>query len=375
MEQARLLVMADYVLPPEALQKTVTEVRLLDWSAIGRDSDFTGGLLEFPEIPEKQLSFLGTTPEGDRLLQWCGIRIRISRHVIAFSFPALFKTWLDFECFRIGLNRFLCTFLRPFQCERLLFLPSGWIQPEGSIHNELHRKRLAQMQYKITHAETSFKRCRQHLEHCLGGAAPSLREADEPTYWETSFFAADAGRLCCIAALPPDAGDLTDCAEQLTERFLFTCRPDFRENTCAFAAYMRKKPSEPRGCRLQPAFDQKKNTDFRTAVESEGVARWNAHCFFSMEMRPTHVVIRFRKTATELLYGPLKEDCLRFMQQMLHPFRPEEILLCSHTLLEGLPEEPDFAQIRRHLENHYTGYTDLDDIGSWSEGYVYGTAT
>ena len=105
MEQARLLVMADYVLPAEALQKTVTEVRLLDWSAIGSDEDFTGGFLMFPEKPETQISFLGTNPEGDHMLQWCGISIRISRNVIAFRFPALFRTWLDFEAFRIGLMR------------------------------------------------------------------------------------------------------------------------------------------------------------------------------------------------------------------------------------------------------------------------------
>ena len=93
-----------------------------------------------------------------------------------------------------------------------------------------------------------------------------------------------------------------------------------------------------------------------------------------MELRPTHVSIRFRKTATGLLYRPLKEDCLRFMRQMLLPFRPTEILLCSHTLLEDLQEESDFAQVRTHLEEHYTGYTSLEDIGSWSEGYVHGTA-
>ena len=177
MKQAELLVMADYALPRETVPQTTAEVRLLSWEAIGRDEDFQGGFRQFPETVEPQMDYMGTTSEGDRLLHWCGIRIRISRHVITFHLPVLFKTWLDFDACRIGLNRFLCTFLRPFQCERLLFLPSCWEQPEQCIHNELQRKRLAQMQYKITHAETSFKRCRQHLEHCLGGAAPPLREA------------------------------------------------------------------------------------------------------------------------------------------------------------------------------------------------------
>ncbi|MBO4774610.1 MAG: hypothetical protein J5516_07540 [Bacteroidales bacterium] len=374
MEQARLLVMADYVLPAEALQKTVTEVRLLDWSAIGSDEDFTGGFLMFPEKPETQISFLGTNPEGDHMLQWCGISIRISRNVIAFRFPALFRTWLDFEAFRIGLNRFLCKFLHPFQSTSLLFLPSHWETPEYNIRNEMHRKRLAQMQHKITHAETSFKRCRQHLAHCLGEAAPTLREAVGPTYWETSFFDADSGRLCCLAAIPTNTTPIAEIAEHITQELRFQCLPLFRENACAHAPYIRKKPSEPRSCQLQPDYDRRKYPDFRSAIEAEQAARWNAHCFFSMELRPTHVSIRFRKTATGLLYGPLKEDCLRFMRQMLLPFRPTEILLCSHTLLEDLQEESDFAQVRTHLEEHYTGYTSLEDIGSWSEGYVHGTA-
>lgn len=374
MEQARLLVMADYGLSPEAMRKTVTEVRLLDWSAIGRDNDFTGGFLTFPETPENQISFLGTNAEGDRTLQWCGIGIRISRNVIAFRFPALFRTWLDYEAFRISLDRFLCEFLRPFQSKQLLFLPSNWEQPEAGIRNETHRKRLAQMQHKITHGETSFKRCRQHLAYCLGEATPSLREAIEPTYWETSFFDADAGRLCCIAALSPGSSNLADLAGRLTQEIRFQCLPLFRENACAFAAYMRKKPSQPRSCQLQPDYDRGKYPDFSSAVETEEAARWNAHCFFSMELRPTYVAIRFRKTATELLYGPLKEDCLRFMRQMLLPFRPTEILLCSHTLLENLPDNADFAQIRSHLEEHFTGYTSKEEIGSWSEGYVYGAA-
>ncbi|MBR6919767.1 MAG: hypothetical protein IKN37_05570, partial [Bacteroidales bacterium] len=192
--------------------------------------------------------------------------------------------------------------------------------------------------------------------------------------WETSFFDADAGRLCCIAALSPETSNLSDLAGRLTQKIRFQCLPLFRENACAFAAYMRKKPSQPRSCQLQPDYDRGKYPDFCSAVEAEQAARWNAYCFFSMELRPTHLAIRFRKTATELLYGPLKEDCLRFMRQMLLPFRPTEILLCSHTLLENLPDNADFAQIRSHLEEHFTGYTSLEEIGSWSEGYVYGAA-
>ena len=371
MKQAELLVMADYALPPERVPQTMAEVRLLSWEAIAREEDFQGGFRQFPETVEPQMDYMGTTPEGDRLLQWCGIRIRISRHVIAFHLPVLFKTWLDYEACRIGLNRFLCTFLRPFQCERLLFLPSCWEQPEQRIHNELQRKRLAQMQHKITHAETSFKRCRQHLEHCLGGAAPLLREATEPAYWETAFFTADAGRLCCVAALT-DTGSLADRAERLTEQFRFTCRPDFRENGCAYAPYLRKKVSEPRGCHLQPAFDPKKYPDFRTAVASEGVARWNAHCFCSLALYPDRLTVRFRKTATELLYGPLKEACLGFLQELIAPLHPAEMLLCSHTLLDEVPETNDFKEMLAYLQQHYTGYSDLDDIASWNLAFIHG---
>ena len=372
MKQAELLVMADYALPPEMLPQTIAEVRLLDWPALAMDADFQAGFISFPEQPEPQMAYLGYTQEGDRLLQWCGIRIRISRHVIAFHLPVLFKTWLDFEACRIGLDRFLCTFLRPFQSGNMLFLPSFWIQPENSIHNELHRKRLAQMQNKITQAETSFKRCRQHLAHCLGNTAENWREADEPTYKGTSFFNADAGRLCCVAALPPDTFSLADRAERMTERLRFTCRPHFRENACAYAPYMRKRVSEPRGCRLLPAFDHGKYPDFRTAVATEGVARWNAHCFFSLTLHPDRLTVRFRKTATGLLYGPDKSDCIGFFQELLAPLHPTELLLCSHTLLDEVPETNDFKGILNYLQQHYTGYSDLDDIASWNLAFIHG---
>lgn len=374
MEPARLLVMADYTIPHDMRRKTLAEVRLLDWPRIAGKACLRDFFPDFPEKPETQIELTDNCTNDEWRLEWCGIKIRLSSNIITFSFPIPFKTWLDFEAFRIGLDRFLCEFLRPFQSTSLLFLPSYWDTPEYSIRNEWHRKRLIQAQQKITTSETSFKRCRQHLAYCLGEAAPSLREATEPTYWETSIFDAEAGRLCCIAALAPKTSNLADRAGQLTQEIRLQCIPLFRENACAFAAYMRKKPSQPRSCRLQPDYDRGKYPDFSSAIEAEEAARWNSHCFFSMELRPTYVAIRFRKTATELLYGAMKEDCLRFMQQMLLPFRPTEILLCSHTLLEDLPEKADFAQIRRHLEEHFTGYTSLEEIGSWSEGYVYGAA-
>lgn len=374
MEQPRLNVFADFSIQPGTIRQTIAEVRLLNWTEIAGDSGFRDGFLQFPEVPEKQITYLGTNQEGDSLLQWCGISIRISRHLIAFRFPVLFKTWRDYGAFRIGLNRFLCTFLRPFHCENLLFFPSKWQLPAHRIRNEWHQKRLEQMQRKITTSENSFKRGRLHLAYCLGEAVTDPDSAPLLSYHESGFFKIDAGRLCCIAALEPAKGAeaLAETARIIGEGCAFTCRPMFRDNACAFAIYSREVRCEARPCRLQPDYDQKKYPDFCSAVEAEQAARWNAHCFFSMELRPTHVTIRFRKTATELLYGPMKEDCLRFLQELLAPLHPKELLLCSHTLLDETSETNDFKEILAYLQQHYTGYSDLDDIASWNLAFIHG---
>ena len=374
MEQPQLNVFADFSIPPETIRQTIAEVRLLDWSEIAGDEGFRNGFMQFPEAPEEQITYLGTNQDGDSLLQWCGISIRISRHLIAFSFPVLFKTWRDYAAFRIGLNRFLCTFLRPFQCGNLLFFPSKWQLPAHRIRNEWHQKRLEQMQRKITSSENSFKRGRLHLAYCLGEAATDPDSASLLSYHESGFFKIDAGRLCCIAALEPakDAEALAETAKKIGEGCAFTCRPLFRDNACAFAIYSRKVQCKARPCRLQPDYDPKKYPDFRTAVISEGVARWNASCFFSLDLHPSHLTVRFRKTVTELLYGSNKKECLDLLRELLAPLHPKELLLCSHTLLDEASETNDFKEILAYLQQHYTGYSDLDDIASWNLAFIHG---
>ena len=372
MEQAKLLVMADFALPRPALQQTLSEVRLLDWTGIAGLPAFRSGLLEFPEKAETQMTYDGPDAEGDTLLHWCGIRIRISRHLIEFRFPALFKTWLDFPYFRMGLNRFLSTFLRPFQCGSLIFLPSHWTQRESGIHNEWQRKRLQQMQEQITSRENSFKRCRLHLQHCLGETEAHAHSATYPNYVESDFFAVDAGPLCIIAALyaPIAAEELPLHASQTTKHTDFQCCPGLRDNACPFMGYQRYRTAEARPCRLLPFYDRKKYPEPNSAIQTEGIARWNANCFFSMELHQEYLKLHFHRSAPELLYGTYKTEVLDLIHRLLKTFSVREMLLYSAYCTEDLPPDADYDALKQQLSAQYTAYSRLEDIASWSEGYL-----
>lgn len=372
MEQAKLLVMADFTLPRTSLQQTLSEVRLLDWQFLAAMPAFRSGMLEFPENTENQLAYEGKNTEGDILLQWCGIRIRISRNLIEFRFPALYKTWLDFPYFRMGLNRFLSTFLRPFQCEHLIFLPSRWIQRESSIHNEWQRKRLQQMQEQITSRENSFKRCRLHLQHCLGDTEAHAHSDTYPNYVETDFFSTDAGSLCIIAALrtPITPEALPLYADRTTQYTDFVCFPELRDNACPFMSYQRYRTAEPRPCRLLPYYDRKKYPGLNTAIQTKGFARWNEQCFFSLELHPEYLKLQFLRGAPELLYGEHKVKIHNLLQRVLKMFSIKEILCCSEFCIDELTENTTYATLKQHLSTHYADYFRLEDITSWSEGYL-----
>lgn len=372
MEQARLLVMADFSLPRAALQQTLAEVRLLDWTSVAALPAFRSGMLEFPETADTQLIYDGLNADGDALLHWCGIRMRISRNLIEFRFPALYKTWLDFPYFRRGLNRFLCTFLRPFQSGNLIFLPSHWTQRESGIHNEWQRKRLQQMQEQITSKENSFKRCRLHLQHCLGETEAHAHSATYPNYVEAGFFSLDAGPLCIAAALhTPVAPEALPLHAGQTEKHTdFLCCPELRESACPFAGYHRYRPAETRPCKLLPFYDSSKYPGLQTAIQTDGFARWNASCFFSMELHPGYVMLRFHRTAPELLYGGHKAEVLQLIRRLLKTFSVREMLLYSAYCTEDLPPDADYDALKQQLSAQYTAYSRLEDIASWSEGYL-----
>lgn len=372
MEQARLIVMADFALPRNGLQQVLSEVRLLDWTSIAGFPAFRIGMLFFPESVESQIAFEGRNAEGDVLMQWCGIHIRISRNLIEFQIPALYKTWSDFPYFRMGLNRFLSTFLRPFQCKNLLFIPSRWTQRESSIHNAWQRKRLQQMQLQITSGENSFKRCRMHLQHCLGESRPHAHSETYPTYAESDFFHIDAGPLRISAALrtPITADSLPLYARQITALTDFYCIPEWRDNACPYRSYNRYRPSEVRACRLYPHYETEKYPDLQTSILTEGRARWNAHCFFSMELHSEYVNLLFHRGAPELLYGSSKTKMRILLQYILKEFSVREMLLYSEYCLDELSENTGFDNLKQHLSSHYIKYSRAEDMDSWSEGYI-----
>lgn len=364
--------MADFALSETDFRQILSEVRLLDWQTIAEDASFRSGLLDFPEEAEEQIIYDGTNTDGELLLHWCGIHIRISRNLIAFRFPALFKTWADFPYFRMGLDRFLCTFLRPFQCRQLLFLPSHWTQRESGIHNDWQRKRLQQMQQQITTRENSFKRCRLHLQHCLGDARVHPHADTYPYYVESDFFSLDAGPLRITAALrtPIAPTRLPAYAAALTRDTVFSCCPEVRDNACPMMGYNRYSPADIRSCRLQPYYDMEKFADLDTAIRTEARVRWNAHCFFSLELHADYVELRFHRGAPELLYGNQKAEILRLLRGILSDFPIGETLLYAATCREALPEDADFQTLKQHLCAHYAGYSRLEDMDSWNEGYL-----
>ncbi|MBO4282695.1 MAG: hypothetical protein J5873_05835 [Bacteroidales bacterium] len=372
MEQAHLVVLADFGIAAGEVAKTVTEVRLSDWRKVAQDRFFRMGFPDFPPEAEAQLAYLGRNAEGDALLRWCGIRLRISRHLIQCDFPCLFKTWTDYEAFRISLDRFLCTLLRPFQSTEALFVPSFWEVESYRFQNDWQQRRLRQLQQKITHKENSYKRSLLHLQHCLGSPAEDFQDKGKAAYWRKNVYDMDTGPLRLTGKLPAPLGteELISQAELLTQEAVFACMPRCRNNNCPFVAYDKNRPSEERDCRLLPHFDRKKHPDFATSIREEGAAVWNAHCFFSLELRKDHFTLQFRKSIAELLYGERKADFQKVWDYWHRLLRPSETLLASAYAWEGCDETASYADKKRLLDKRLTAYDSVHEVPTWAFAYV-----
>lgn len=372
MGQAHLVVLADFGLAERDIAKTLKEVRLLQWRQFAEDPCFRMGFPIFPAEAETQLGYSRRNAEGDTLLEWCGIRIRLSRHLIQCDFPCPFKTWCDSEPFRISINRFLCTLLRPFLCTEALFLPSFWTVEDYRFQNEWQRKRLYQLQAKITQKENSFKRSCLHLQHCLGEAAEDFRDSGKPAYWKQAFFDMDSGPLRLTGKLPAplETTKLLALAEQLTRDAVFSCMPLCRINSCPYTAYDKNRPSAEHSCRLRPHFDRKKHPNFAAAIRMEGAAAWNAHCYFALELRSDHFTLQFGKTIAELLYGKRKADFQAIGRYWCGQLQATEVLLTSAYAWEGCDEAAAYADKKRFLENRFTAYASVEEIPSWTSAYV-----
>lgn len=96
------------------------------------------------------------------------IDIRISKHLIQFDFPFIFRAMMDFDTLRQAYYVFLYFFLAPFQATEIMLFPSFWEYDEHEIKNEWHKRRLYDLQDKIVNHASSFKRSKLNLIHCLG---------------------------------------------------------------------------------------------------------------------------------------------------------------------------------------------------------------
>lgn len=174
MQQARLTVIADHTLNFKEKETIIAickenELESLLQEALNLQSNIVN--YKDPDQAEKVV-YQGVNKNGDLLFSVNEISIRVSKHLIQFNFPFLFRVMIDYIPLRNAYYRFLHHYLSPFQSTLLIEFPSFWEQNPYEVKNEWHRRRLKELQFKLVNESTSFKRSRLNLEHCLG----------EPTY-------------------------------------------------------------------------------------------------------------------------------------------------------------------------------------------------
>ena len=174
MQQARLILIADHALNIKEKETIITlctenNVDSLLQEALNLQSNIVN--YKDPDQTEKVI-YQGINKNGDLLFIVNEISIRVSKHLIQFNFPFLFRVMVDYIPLCNAYYRFLHYYLSPFQSTRLIEFPSFWEQKSYEVKNEWHGRRLKELQYKLLNESTSFKRSRLNLQHCLG----------EPTY-------------------------------------------------------------------------------------------------------------------------------------------------------------------------------------------------
>jgi hypothetical protein len=174
MQQARLTLIADHALHMKEKETIVALCTESDGKSLLQQAlNLQSNIVNYkdPDQAEKVV-YQGVNNNGDLLFSVNEINIRISKHLIQFYFPFLFRVMVDYIPLRNAYYRFLHHFLTPFHSTRLIEFPSFWEQKSHEVKNEWHERRLKELQYKLVNEGTSFKRSRLNLQLCLG----------EPTY-------------------------------------------------------------------------------------------------------------------------------------------------------------------------------------------------
>lgn len=371
MKQAKLYILCDLSVNGKEIDTLVHQSTLRDFGYISNKFEKYRGLFEFfPDTPTPYVQWLGKNDENEHLLCFNGIHIRIGKHLIRCNTETLLKTWRDFEDFRMAIHAFLADFLRPFQTETLLFIPSFWKQPFGTVKNEWHEKRLQLLQEKITCHTVSFKRNLLNLQHCLGNPQNDWNNTSDSCYWLLHFSDIDSGKLTVWATLKQWTEPLM-VSEQITRNLQFSCHPQWRNNVCPFMNYEKGKEhacNDGIRCRAVPycgTFHMME--DF---IRHTGYACWNKHCFFTLELHNRFVRLTFSKPASTLMHPDHRKECMQFIANILSHFPLQDAWLGSEESFEALESIPTTPEIQHYLETHYLLCRDASMITSWRQSIL-----
>ncbi len=170
MKQAQLVLIADHYLDFKDKEAIINLCQNQDLKESLQNALNIQSYLENNRKPDtaEDIIFKKKDTNGDLYFTVNQIDIRISKHLIQFNFPFIFRAMLDFDALRQAYHVFLYFFLSPFQTTEIVLFPSFWKYDEHEIKNEWHKKRLYKLQDKIVNHASSFKRSKLNLNHCLG---------------------------------------------------------------------------------------------------------------------------------------------------------------------------------------------------------------
>lgn len=169
MTQAQLIVITDHYLDFKDKESIINQCLNFDCKELLQQALNIQCHLENYKEPDKaeKIVFQKIDMDGNIYFSVNQIEIRISKHLIRFRFPFIFRVFVDYEALRQAYFIFLHAFLLPFHTTEIIAFPSFWNYNEYEIKNQWHRKRLCELQYKIVHEAISYKRCKLNLAHCL----------------------------------------------------------------------------------------------------------------------------------------------------------------------------------------------------------------
>lgn len=170
MQQASLIIIADHTLDIKDKESIISMCLEMNIDNILQDALNIQANLENYKLPDKvqKLIFKEVDVDGDIHFSVNEINIRISKRIIQFDFPFLFRVIVDYIPLRNAYYKFLHYFLAHFQTTEIIEFPSFWGYKAHEIKNEFHSHRLVNLQHKIVHKSNSYKRNKLNLTHCLG---------------------------------------------------------------------------------------------------------------------------------------------------------------------------------------------------------------